>query len=393
MKKTLLSLCICSGFLLPSVGFATKTDNDTHNNTHIKNTSTSSTSTQTANPTATATANPTATSTANGGNATGGSATTGPVSNTNNNAANVTGSGNSDVKNTNTLTNGSNTNTLTNGSNTANNKAEGGTGLGVGVGLGGSSSSLSAGGTGGSSSSTASSNSDSASNASNGNMSLTTSNLVIPSHVTSVAPNFTPSSSVSMSGSGCGPLQTVVKTPVTGVFLGLLSNDNVALGTDEELAPYTENGVVKYFHELKNGTKTMLIGHNPMLSAAVLTTSGARQFSLGGNAVSGAGGSGAAGQSSGMQQQTMKIKLASCVFDIQDSSPKVVAPVVIKEVVKETGLNALQKAEVLALVPAPQMVMTPRMVEYMANGPVTSVTHSCAVKKAKPAQKAKRVCK
>lgn len=188
-----------------------------------------------------------------------------------------------------------------------------------------------------------------------------------------------------MSGSGCGPLQSVVKTAVTGVFLGLLSNDNVALGTDEELAPYTENGVVKYFHELKNGTKTMLIGHNPMLSAAVLTTSGARQFSLGGNAVSGAGGSGAAGQSSGMQQQTMKIKLASCVFDIQDSSVKAVAVV-------QTGLTPAQKAEVLALMPAPQLAMTPRLVEYMAAEPVVSVTRSCAPK-AKRAHKAKRVCK
>ena len=379
MKKTLLSLCICSGFLLPSVGFATKThndtDNNTHNNTHNKNTSTPSTSTQTANPTATATANPTATSTANGGNATGGSATTGPVSNTNNNAATVLGSGNSDIKNT---------NTLTNGSNTANNKAEGGTG--VGIGLGGSSSSLSAGGTGGSSSSTASSNSNSASNASNGNMVSTTRNLVITSHVTSVAPNFTPSASVSMSGSGCGPLQSVVKTAVTGVFLGLLSNDNVALGTDEELAPYTENGVVKYFHELKNGTNTMLIGHNPMLSAAVLTTSGARQFSLGGNAVSGAGGSGAAGQSSGMQQQTMKIKLASCVFDIQDSALKVVAPVVVKEV----GLNSLQKAEVLSLISTPQLAMTPRMIEYMA---AEQIVHSCGVKNTDSVKKARYLCK
>lgn len=165
-----------------------------------------------------------------------------------------------------------------------------------------------------------------------------------------------------------------------------MSNDNVALGTDEELAPYTENGVVKYFHELKNGTKTMLIGHNPMLSAAVLTTSGARQFSLGGNAVSGAGGSGASGQSSGMQQQTMKIKLASCVFDIQDSAPKVVAPVVVKEV----GLNSLQKAEVLALIPTPQLAMTPRMIEYMA---AEQIVHSCGAKNTKSVKKAKHLCK
>jgi hypothetical protein len=330
--------------------------------------------------------NPTSTSTSAGG-----SATTGPIANnnTNNNAASVLGSGNSDNKNTVTGGPVTNTNTLTNGSNTATNTASG-----VGTGTGGASSSVSAGGTGiggaGGQGGSSSSNSSSNSGASNGNMTLNTSNLVIPTHVTSVAPSFTPSSSVSMSGSGCGPLQTVVKTPVTGVFLGLLSNDNVALGTDEELAPYIENGAVKYFHELKNGTKTMLIGHSPMLSAAVLTTSGARQFSLGGNAVSGAGGSAAAGQSSGMQQQTMKIKLASCVFDIQDSAPKAVVPHVVA---KESGLNALQKAEVLALVPAPQMVMTPRMAEYMANGPVTSVTHSCGVKKAKPAHKAKRVCK
>jgi hypothetical protein len=207
--------------------------------------------------------------------------------------------------------------------------------MGIGIGEGGQ---------GGSSSSSSSSNSDSKSSASNGNMTLSSSSISIPSHVTSVAPNFSPSASISMSGSGCGPLQSVVKTPVTGVFLGLLSNDNVALGSDEELAPYTENGVVKYFHEFKNATKTMLMGHNPMLSAAVLTTSGARQFSLGGNAVSGAGGSGAAGSSSGMQQQTMKIKLASCVFSITDSAEKPV------HVAAPAAAPQMTKAEIVELI-------------------------------------------
>ncbi len=390
-KKSLLSLAICAALMLPGIAFATyntppppptptptPTPTSTQNQTQTQTQTANSAATATASPTATATTspiittNPTATSTANGGNATGGSATTGPVSNTNNNAANVLGSGNSDNRNT---------NTLTNGSNTATNTANGGTGIGIG-GLGGQGG---AGGLGGSASSSSSSNSNSASNASNGNMTLVNSSLSIPSHVIAVAPSFTPSSSVSMSGTGCGPLQSVVKTAVTGVFLGLLSNDNVALGTDEELAPYTENGVVKYFHELKNGTKTMLMGHSPMLSAAVLTTSGARQFSLGGNAVSGAGGSGAAGQSSGMQQQTMKIKLASCVFDIQDSAAKaVVAPVA-----KEVGLNAMQKAEILALMPTPQMVMTPRLAAYME----AETPRVCVASKVKRAHKAKRVCK
>jgi hypothetical protein len=112
----------------------------------------------------------------------------------------------------------------------------------------------------------------------------------------------------------CGPLERVIKTPVTGSFYGLVKKSKVDLGFTEELAPYIDdNGVeIQYKAVLNPDGSTSYYGHQVILSTAILGTSGARSIAGGGGAGSGGWGQGGLGSSSSNQQLVTTIVLHLC---------------------------------------------------------------------------------
>lgn len=133
--------------------------------------------------------------------------------------------------------------------------------------------------------------------------------LWLPSHVVPVPPSLVASSTVTTLVGTCGVLQDLVTDKVEGTFNGILFDSKVDLGVRQHLVPAKTP-----FKEYKYGNITYLIGHQPIIFSAVLSTSGARQFGLGGNSNNGGGASGSVGASSGMQQMVQQIQLTECIM-------------------------------------------------------------------------------
>jgi hypothetical protein len=137
----------------------------------------------------------------------------------------------------------------------------------------------------------------------------------------------------------CGPLERVIKTPVTGSFYGLVKKSKVDLGFTEELAPYLDdNGVeIQYKAVLNPDGSTSYFGHQVILSTAILGTSGARSIAGGGGAGSGGWAQGGLGSSSSNQQLVTTILLRSC--EASRTQPVVVSEVQSDPIPTQTQID------------------------------------------------------
>lgn len=111
----------------------------------------------------------------------------------------------------------------------------------------------------------------------------------------------------------CGAMQSVVQTPILGVYNGLFRSTTVKQGFTYDLAPYTVNGAV-VDREIVTGPDgvTRAYGHQAIILATVVGISGNRNIQLGGGGNEGAWGQGGMGSSSAMTQLVTNIQLVRC---------------------------------------------------------------------------------
>lgn len=150
--------------------------------------------------------------------------------------------------------------------------------------------------------------------------------------IPSVIPG-TPSSTVAVGNiiketTACGPLQAVVKTPIVGVFNGLIRSSNVQQGYTYDLAPYVDaRGAVQDRHIVVGADGvTRALGHQAVIFATVVGVSGNRNIALGGGGNEGAWGQGGMGSSAAMTQLVTSIQLKSCELGTYERVP--VTPVI-----------------------------------------------------------------
>lgn len=114
--------------------------------------------------------------------------------------------------------------------------------------------------------------------------------------------------------SACGPLQHVVREPVTGTFIGLLRNASVAQGWSDDLEPYYDasGAVVDYRRDQLPNGDVRLFGHQVIMFTTVIGVASNRNIALGGGSGGGSWGQGGMGSSSSNQRMVTTIQLRDC---------------------------------------------------------------------------------
>lgn len=114
--------------------------------------------------------------------------------------------------------------------------------------------------------------------------------------------------------SACGPLQRIVREPVTGTFIGLFHNASVAQGWSDNLEPYLDDeGLqVDYRRDRQPNGDVRLFGHQVIMFTTVVGVASNRNFALGGGSGSGGWGQGGMGASSSNQRMVTNIQLRDC---------------------------------------------------------------------------------
>lgn len=114
--------------------------------------------------------------------------------------------------------------------------------------------------------------------------------------------------------SACGPLQHIVRQPVTGTFIGLFRNASIEQGWSDDLEPYRDaSGMVVDYRrdQLPNGD-VRLFGHQVMMFTTVIGVASNRNIALGGGSGGGSWGQGGMGSSSSNQRMVTTIQLRDC---------------------------------------------------------------------------------
>ena len=142
--------------------------------------------------------------------------------------------------------------------------------------------------------------------------------LVLPS-VGVTAPSTVAVGNIIKETMACGVLQSVQRDTVKGTYMGLFKRSQIDLGTDDSLAPFTnETGEEVYYKRvLGSDGKYRLMGHQPIIYTTVLSVSGARNLSLGGGGSQQEWGQAGVGASSAMNRLVSKIELRSCEMAVE----------------------------------------------------------------------------
>lgn len=167
-----------------------------------------------------------------------------------------------------------------------------------------------------------------------GGDSYTNKTIFIPPIVPPTPPSQLAVGNIVKETTACGPLQTVVKTPINGVALGFFTDSEVKQGFTYDLQDYKDaNGNLITYSELPlaDGSGYRMIGHQAIIFGAIIGTSNAKNISLGGGGSGGGWGQGGGGNSGAIQQLVTNIQLRACdlgtVKFVREA--KVVAPVAV----------------------------------------------------------------
>lgn len=114
--------------------------------------------------------------------------------------------------------------------------------------------------------------------------------------------------------SACGPLQSYVRRPVTGTFIGLFRNSSIPQGWSDDLEPYRdETGArVDYRQVVDSNGDIRLFGHQVIMFTTVIGVASNRNIALGGGGGGGGWGQGGMGSSSSNQRLVTNIQLREC---------------------------------------------------------------------------------
>lgn len=112
----------------------------------------------------------------------------------------------------------------------------------------------------------------------------------------------------------CGPLQKVVKTPITGTSRGLFSRTTVNQGYTYDLEPFIDNdgNMVDYRRVYNPDGSIQVFGHQVVMFATIVGLSSGGNFALGGGGGGGGWGQAGFGTSSSNTRLVTNIQLVQC---------------------------------------------------------------------------------
>ena len=120
----------------------------------------------------------------------------------------------------------------------------------------------------------------------------------------------------------CGPLVTIRRDQVTGVYQGLVFKSRIDQGHDDSVEAFIDNaGNEQLFKVVNVAGRQMLSGHQLHITSAVISLGGARQLGIGGGSVSGDYGQASAGSSSQTQRLVTNVQAVPCVVGVLDAAP------------------------------------------------------------------------
>ena len=120
----------------------------------------------------------------------------------------------------------------------------------------------------------------------------------------------------------CGPLVTIRRDKVTGVYQGLVFKSRIDQGHDDSVEAFVDNeGNEQLFKVVNVAGRQMLSGHQLHITSAVISLGGARQLGIGGGSVSSDYGQAAAGSSSQTQRLVTNVQAVPCVVGVLEAAP------------------------------------------------------------------------
>ncbi len=120
----------------------------------------------------------------------------------------------------------------------------------------------------------------------------------------------------------CGPLVTIRRDQVTGVYQGLVFKSRIDQGHDDSVEAFVDNdGNEQLFKVVNVAGRQMLSGHQLHITSAVISLGGARQLGIGGGSVSSDYGQASAGSSSQTQRLVTNVQAVPCVVGVLEAAP------------------------------------------------------------------------
>ncbi len=120
----------------------------------------------------------------------------------------------------------------------------------------------------------------------------------------------------------CGPLVTIHRDQVTGVYQGLVFKSRIDQGHDDSVEAFVDNeGNEQLFKVVNVAGRQMLSGHQLHITSAVISLGGARQLGIGGGSVNSDYGQASAGSSSQTQRLVTNVQAVPCVVGVLEAAP------------------------------------------------------------------------
>lgn len=158
------------------------------------------------------------------------------------------------------------------------------------------------------------------------NSSYRSKSIFIPSVVPGNQSSTIAAANIIKETTACGPLQSVVRTPITGTWNGLFRSVPVNQGFTYDLAPYTDvNGQTQaYIEEVGQDGVRRVFGHQAIIFSTVIGLASNRNVALGGGGSDGGWGQAGMGASSSNQQLVTNIQLKRCEMGAYKEVPVIV---------------------------------------------------------------------
>lgn len=134
--------------------------------------------------------------------------------------------------------------------------------------------------------------------------------IFIPPVVPGTPASYVATGNIVQQVSACGPRQTLIRTTVTGAYMGLFRTTQINQGWTEDLA----DAPVPYLDvPLADGRAGYTrYGHQVFMTTTVIGLGGARNLAIGGGGGNGSWGQGGGGSSSSTQRLVNSIQLRTC---------------------------------------------------------------------------------
>jgi len=157
--------------------------------------------------------------------------------------------------------------------------------------------------------------------------------IFIPSVIPGTPPSQLAVGNIIKETSACGPMQTIVRQPVNGTFIGLLRNSAVPQGWTDDLEPYRDaNGTPMEYRQVRTANGDVRVfGQQVIMFTTVIGVASNRNLALGGGGGGGSWGQAGMGSSSSNQRMVTTIQLRDCEIGTLRMTRVEVAPKTIRQ--------------------------------------------------------------